>query len=650
MAYVPYYEYIVVGCGGVGSGAVYWLAKRAGKAVTADSGTPTAGTPSREDSRQRSPAVMKFSDDSSKVVGRQLSGSPRQLKVRIENSRQREVRVQFVTEHLKCSPRHPEAPVKLCIAQCALNKFLPKGRGFLNVSPDPPVDRITTFCQSKGSGEVSRARRVSNISRYLNRLLPLPRIGSPSGLRPSGDPTRGRAGVLGLEQFKLGHDNGGSQDHSRIIRLCYHDPRYTRIVRDTYRAWEEVERESGLQLVYKTGGLDFTLKGGPQEWLMEEYAKAMDAQGIPYDKAMEAKGIPYERLDGPEIRRRHGSHSSSWARPVGLYQADTGLVDAARGSQARPTSHSDSKPGFSWFRHEHSTITFFRYERLDGPEIRRRFPQFQVGAETLGLYQADTGLVDAARGNSAHIQLARAHGATVMDECAVLKIDRMKNGMTLVRTSKGDFRCRRVVVAAGAWINHVLRSVGAHIPVAVTQEQVTYFATPHVKEFTKERYPTWISHTPDYDFYGLPIHGNTGSKIGIDAGGPRVTPETRTYVPDPVREKACVDFLQKYIPRSLGPIMYSKTCLYTMTMDRHFVIDTLATKGWPDVIVCCGAGHAYKFASLLGKILSQLAIDGRTQYPIEDFTMNRPAVTDPNFKPVFYMGKAKPQDSPQAKL
>ncbi|KAI8512070.1 hypothetical protein Bbelb_111700 [Branchiostoma belcheri] len=143
-------------------------------AVTADSGTPTAGTPSREDSRQRSPAVMKFSDDSSKVVGRQLSGSPRQLKVRIENSRQREVRVQFVTEHLKCSPRHPEAPVKLCVAQCALNKFLPKGRGFLNVSPDPPVDRITTFCQSNGSGEVSRARRVSNMSRYLNRLLRAP--------------------------------------------------------------------------------------------------------------------------------------------------------------------------------------------------------------------------------------------------------------------------------------------------------------------------------------------------------------------------------------------------------------------------------------------------------------------------------------------
>ncbi|KAI8494100.1 hypothetical protein Bbelb_284470 [Branchiostoma belcheri] len=69
----------------------HFVTKHFATAVTADSGTPTAGTPSREDSRQRSPAVMKFSDDSSKVVGRQLSGSSRQLKVRIENSRQREI-------------------------------------------------------------------------------------------------------------------------------------------------------------------------------------------------------------------------------------------------------------------------------------------------------------------------------------------------------------------------------------------------------------------------------------------------------------------------------------------------------------------------------------------------------------------------------
>lgn len=149
------------------------------------------------------------------------------------------------------------------------------------------------------------------------------------------------------------------------------------------------------------------------------------------------------------------------------------------------------------------------------------------------------------------------------------------------------FVCRKLIVSAGAWINHVLGSIGLHIPVYVTQEQVTYFATPHIKEFTKEKYttiikslqfsnpfastyvhswyknafysickfllivsyPIWIYHSEKYDFYGLPIHGNSGSKIGIDAGGPVVTADSRNFNPDPVREQACIDHLKKTIPR-----------------------------------------------------------------------------------------------------
>jgi len=46
--------------------------------------------------------------------------------------------------------------------------------------------------------------------------------------------------VLGLERFHLGHDYGGSQDHSRIIRLSYHDPVYTALTPHTYTAWRVV--------------------------------------------------------------------------------------------------------------------------------------------------------------------------------------------------------------------------------------------------------------------------------------------------------------------------------------------------------------------------------------------------------------------------
>src|SRR5262245_746998 len=67
-----------------------------------------------------------------------------------------------------------------------------------------------------------------------------------------------RAGkeVLGIEQFELGHSRGGSQDHSRIIRLSYHTPFYVELAKQAYQAWATLEEDTGQDLIVKTGGLD----------------------------------------------------------------------------------------------------------------------------------------------------------------------------------------------------------------------------------------------------------------------------------------------------------------------------------------------------------------------------------------------------------
>ncbi|HEU4487707.1 MAG TPA: FAD-dependent oxidoreductase, partial [Actinomycetota bacterium] len=61
--------------------------------------------------------------------------------------------------------------------------------------------------------------------------------------------------VLGLEQFGLGHDNGASQDHSRIVRLSYHAPEYVRLATAAFAAWRELEADAGRPLIITTGGL-----------------------------------------------------------------------------------------------------------------------------------------------------------------------------------------------------------------------------------------------------------------------------------------------------------------------------------------------------------------------------------------------------------
>src|SRR5215211_6557381 len=129
-----------------------------------------------------------------------------------------------------------------------------------------------------------------------------------------------RAGrdVLAIEQFALGHDRGSSQDHSRIIRRSYHDPNYTALAGPAYDLWSEIEDESGVQLVFKTGGLDLEQLGttGPKD--LSHCAETMTADGIVYDD-LNAQEImarwPHFRL--PEDAR-------------GLYHADSGLVDAGK--------------------------------------------------------------------------------------------------------------------------------------------------------------------------------------------------------------------------------------------------------------------------------------------------------------------------------
>lgn len=60
--------------------------------------------------------------------------------------------------------------------------------------------------------------------------------------------------------------------------------------------------------------------------------------------------------------------------------------------------------------------------------------------------------------------------------------------MVQIETDRGIFSCNKVIVTAGAWINRILAGLGVHVPVTVTQEQVTFFATPNVKDFTKKKY------------------------------------------------------------------------------------------------------------------------------------------------------------------
>jgi sarcosine oxidase len=231
-----------------------------------------------------------------------------------------------------------------------------------------------------------------------------------------------------------------------------------------------------------------------------------------------------------------------------------------------------------------------------------------------------------------HIALARAHGAEVLAGTPVRAVRPDGDGVAVV-TGGGTLPADRVVVAADAWTNQVIAETGVTLPLTVLQEQVTYYATPHLAEFAPARFPVFMWHGR-HNFYGFPVYGEVAMKLGQHMGGPETTADTRGFEPDPVRRERYAEFVARHVPRFGGPELYSKTCLYTVPPDQDFVLDTLPEH--PQIAVAVGAGHAFKLAALIGRLLADLALDRAPSQPIDAFSITRPALTDPSFPHSFH--------------
>jgi sarcosine oxidase len=243
------------------------------------------------------------------------------------------------------------------------------------------------------------------------------------------------------------------------------------------------------------------------------------------------------------------------------------------------------------------------YEWLDAAEIMRRWPQWKLSDGIHGIYQSRAGIAMAARANAAHQRMAREHGATLLEHTKITAIG-TRRGEVQVYSGGVTYTGRQLIVAAGPWSFNVLACLGIQI---------------------------WMD---DPSYYGLPVFGEKGPKAARDAGGKPVMAETRTFEADREAIRALREFLARYLPTALGPEIYTKTCLCTLTPDRDFVIDRVP--GHDNVWITIGAGHAFKFASVIGRILSELAIDARTPSDLHPFGIERPILKMAN-PPKHYM-------------
>ena len=267
------------------------------------------------------------------------------------------------------------------------------------------------------------------------------------------------------------------------------------------------------------------------------------------------------------------------------------------------------------------------FERLDAAEAMRRFPAWRLDDGTSVLFQADAGIADPYRANAAHRRRALELGATLLDRTRVMAL-RDAGGELEVTTEDGTVHgAGHVVIAADAWTNDLLASFDRRLPLTVTREQVTYFDAARPEEFRPDRFPIWI-WMDDPSFYGFPAYGEPGPKAAQDVGGRVTTADSRDFEPDATAHERLTTFLDRYLPGMAARERLTKTCLYTLTPDRDFVVDRLPEQ--PAVTVLLGAAHGFKYASVLGRIAAELALDGATPSAgdITAFRIDRPVLEE----------------------
>ncbi len=150
-----------------------------------------------------------------------------------------------------------------------------------------------------------------------------------------------------------------------------------------------------------------------------------------------------------------------------------------------------------------------------------------------------------------------------------------------------------------------------------------WFGTQDDRLFRRDVFPIFIAETPEGEFYGLPAIDSNGVKVARHYGapelsGPTAIDRTATEADEvPVRH-----FLRDHIPTADGPRRRAAVCIYTLTPDRHFIIDRHPDHA--NVAIAAGfSGHGFKFSSVVGEILADLTETGRTALPIELFRIGR---------------------------
>ena len=256
------------------------------------------------------------------------------------------------------------------------------------------------------------------------------------------------------------------------------------------------------------------------------------------------------------------------------------------------------------------------HEMLDAAAVARRYPVVAMRDGDVALLEADGGFLRPERAVAAAQRLAAADGAELRFNERVTAIEPDDAGVT-VATAAGRYRAGRVVVAAGSYVAGLVPQLARYATPIL--QVVGWYPSRRGAATGIGQLPGFIVDEGEWSFFGLPDLGE-GVKIGCHARrGAAIDPEQPNPAVSDEDRAVLDDFAARRLPGVAPQGTRFVRCRYTMLPGEDFLIDFVPGEERVIVASPC-SGHGFKFASVIGEVLADLAATGGTELPIELFS------------------------------
>ena len=265
------------------------------------------------------------------------------------------------------------------------------------------------------------------------------------------------------------------------------------------------------------------------------------------------------------------------------------------------------------------------HEILHAPAIRKRFPEFAVRDDEIGYYEYEAGFLRPEACVAAQLALAEKYGAPIRRNEKVLGFEENSTGVT-VKTDKDTYTADRLIVSAGAWLPQLIARPHAQ-PFKVRRQVLFWFAPKGpIAPFELGKFPIyiWEIQGRPQAIYGFPaIDGaNGGIKIATQQYESETTPEQVDRAVSDAEKRAMYAYIAPYLPGFSQECVKAVVCLYTVTPDAEFVIDT--HPDMPRVIIASPcSGHGFKHSAAIGEALAEIVTDGKSRLDLSPFKFSR---------------------------